>query len=232
MAAMPLPMVSAESNTNGRSISGRQFIGALAEFAFAGHGTREGDVGNYDQCETNNDSPKSGLHEPPNDRHDEIHQTHWQHKFPGKAHELIHAQARERAANPNEKADQSQELEEEPGVTGNEIEKFKRRAPAAEEQRDGHAADREETEIFAEEKQREFESGIFEIVARDDFGFAFGQIEGRTVGFRGGGHEEEHEASKTPRREEIPMGNVVCENRLLFDNSHQRQRAGHHDDDE
>src|SRR5438128_1127112 len=133
IAAMPLPMVSAASNTKARSISGRQFIGAFAEFAFAGQRAGEGGVGNHDQSETNKNSPKTRVHKAPDDRDDKIHQAHRQHEFPGEAHELIHAQARKRAANPNEKADQRQQLEEKPAVARDEIQKLERCAPTAEE---------------------------------------------------------------------------------------------------
>src|ERR1041385_3519941 len=143
MAAMPLPIVSAESNTNARSISGCQFISAFAEIAFAGHCPREGGVGNRNQSETNKDPPQPRIHETPDNRGDEIYETHWQHEFPGEVHQLIHAKTRERAANPNEETNQREQLNEEPRVTRNEIEEFKGRAPTAEEQCDGHAADRE-----------------------------------------------------------------------------------------
>ena len=41
-------------------------------------------------------------------------------------------------------------------------------------------------EVFAEEKQRELEPGIFRVIAGDDFRFRLRQIERRAVGFGGG----------------------------------------------
>src|SRR4051812_47636505 len=105
MAASPLPMVIAARTTKVRLRSARILISAFAEFAFAGEGAREDHVRNGDERKANQRPPEPGIHEAPDDGDDEIHEAHREHEFPGEAHELIHAQAGQGAANPDEEAD-------------------------------------------------------------------------------------------------------------------------------
>ena len=154
-------------------------------------------------------------HEVPDAGDQHVEQGHGEHELPGEVHELIHAQAWEGAANPDEDADEGEELEEEPDVGGDPGEERKGRGPAAEEEGDGHAAGGEHAEVFAEEEEGEFEAGVFDVVAGDDFGFAFGEVEGRAVGLGGGGDHEEDEADKAPGGEDEPMGQDVGVGGLL-----------------
>ena len=88
---------------------------------------------------------------------------------------------------------------------GTQCRNEKRRGPSAEKERDAEAGDREHAEVFAEEEQREFEAGIFGVVAGDHFGLAFGQIERRAIGLGRGGDHEHDEAGESPRREDEPV---------------------------
>ena len=91
------------------------------------------------------------------------------------------------------------------------------RRPAAEEEGDAEAADGEHFEIFGEEEEGEFEAGIFDEVAGDDFGFAFGEIEGAAVGLRRRGDHEEDEAGESPGSEDVPVGQSPGVVGLLID---------------
>jgi hypothetical protein len=54
-------------------------------------------------------------------------------------------------------------------------------------------------EIFAEKEERELEARIFGVVAGDQFRLAFGQIEGRAIGFGRGGDGVREQSRPIPR---------------------------------
>ncbi len=169
-----------------------------------------------------------GGHVMPDAGDEDVDERERQHEFPGEVHELIHAQARQRAANPDEDENDRHQLREKPDVGRNPRQERNRRSPAAEEQRDAEADDGEHAEIFAEEKQRELEAGVFREIAGDDFGFGFRQIERRAVGFRERRDEEQNESNQSPRREHMPVRDAEGVMVLVGDDVVQVERADDH----
>ena len=81
------------------------------------------------------------------------------------------------------------------------------REPAAEEKNGGEAGDGDHVGVFGHEEHGEFEAGIFGVEAADEFGFAFGKIEGSAIGFGDGGHEIAEEADDL--RDDVPARNKM-----------------------
>ena len=63
----------------------------------------------------------------------------------------------------------------------------------------------EHPEIFAEEKQRELEPGILDVIPGDDLRLALRQVERRAVRFRRRRDHEQDEPGKSPRRQHMPL---------------------------
>ena len=141
----------------------------------------------------------------PHGGREQVDERERQHELPGEVHELIHAQARQRAPRPDEQHDQPEQFHEEPRPGRDEIERGKRGLPAAEEQRDAESAHGEEAEVFRQKEQREFESGVFGEIAGHQFGFAFRQVERRAVRLGVGGDHEQDKTGEAPRREHKPI---------------------------
>ena len=80
-----------------------------------------------------------------------------------------------------------------------------RAQPAAREEDRGQHRDQDHVGVFGEEEQRERDAGIFHVEAGDDFRFAFGDVERRTIGFgdaRDEVHQEQREQPEPVPREE------------------------------
>ena len=159
---------------------------------------------------------------------DDIDERERQHEFPGEVHQLIHAQARQRAANPDEHENDGNHLGQEPNIRRNPGQERHRRNPAAKEQRDAQADDGKHAQIFAEEKEREFEAGILGEIAGDDFGFGFRQVKRAAVGFRQRRDEKQDEPDEAPRRERKPVGDAKGIMVLRSNDVRQLQRADNH----
>src|SRR5690606_10574356 len=103
------------------------------------------------------------------------------------------------------------------------------RVPTSEEKSDRKSADREQADVFSEEKNRVFEARILRQMSGDQFGFAFGKIEGAAIGFRLGRDEEENETGNPPGGEDEPVGKETeGVAGLRFDDYRWRERSGHH----
>src|SRR3954451_10476903 len=164
----------------------------------------------------------------PDGRHHNVNESHREHKLPGEGHELVGAEAGQGAAQPNEEGHKREELEHEPEPARNEIEKSKRGEPSAQEQGYGHTAHGKEAEIFAEEKEREFEPGIFREITGHQFGFGFGEVKVSAVGLGGGCDEKKDEAGEASRCEDMPrMQETKDGPGLVGDNRDGGQGAGH-----
>src|ERR1039458_10139958 len=130
-----------------------------------------------------------------------------------------------RAMTPRQTQYKRQQLEEEPHIGRYPGEEGKRRRPSTKKEGDGHTAGGHHAQVFAQEKEREFEAGILDIVAGDDLGFAFGKIEGRAVGLGGSRNHEEDEADESPWREYEPVRPDAAVAGLPFHNGHEIGRA-------
>ena len=113
------------------------------------------DVRDGDQNGADKPSKRDGWNEMPDAGGKEVDQCHWQHELPREVHQLVHAKAWKRAADPDQHGDQHKEFGEEPEVGRNPGEKGKWCGPASEKERDSQSADREHPDVFAEEKQSE-----------------------------------------------------------------------------
>ena len=132
---------------------------------------------------------------------------------------------------PDESADEDEELCEEPEVRGDPGEERERCGPAAEEEGDGEAAGGEHAEVFTEEEEGEFEAGVFDVVAGDDFGFAFGQVERAAVGFGAQAAIMKRMKPAMPQGvKRYQWGKDAGVAGLRGDDVDGRERAGGHDD--
>lgn len=119
--------------------------------------------------------------------------------------DLVDARAREGPANPHldenqeqalgDEDDESDEIKEQEkkvivrgGVVADEAEGI---VPGAEEEGDLDGGDDEHGAVFGEEEEREANAGVFSVIAGDEFGFGFGEVErGAFVGGEGGDEED------------------------------------------
>ena len=190
------------------------------------------DAGNDNHGTANKPTQRSGGHEVPEAGGKEIKKGHGKHELPCKVHQLVHAQAGEGPANPDEDGDDGEQFCEEPDVGWNPCEEGEWRGPSAEEEGDGHSAGGKHTDIFAQKEEGEFKAGVFRVVAGDDLGFAFGQVEWRAVGFCRGGDHEEDKPGEAPGSEDEPVRPDSGVSRLKVDDGDGGERAGLHDDDD
>ena len=127
----------------------------------------------------------------PDGRSDDARKCHRQHEFPGKIHDLINADARERATQPDVNEKQRAQLREKPDIGRDKFETLRGRMPTAKEQSRRKPADSKHAKVFGHEKRRVFETGIFSHVAGNNFRFALGHIERSAVRFHETGHKKQ-----------------------------------------
>src|SRR5262249_15418736 len=117
-----------------------------------------------------------------------------------------------------------------PHDSRNEVEKAQRAdagkwpEPAAPEQSHGHGRNHDHRGVFCEEEQREAEAAVFGVKACDKFGFGFGQIEWRTVGFSNAAYEKKNESQRLQKY--VPVVTVA----LRFHNTDKTEGSRHHED--
>ena len=134
-----------------------------------------------------NSQPREARrHKTPHGGGQDIDQRHRQHEFPGKIHKLVHAQARQGPAHPDEHADQRKELGEKPKVRGHPVQK---RNGACQPPRNNVMA-RPLTANMPMYSPRKNSANLkpeySSVIAGDDFGLAFRQVERGAVGSRPG----------------------------------------------
>src|SRR5262249_47589384 len=125
-----------------------------------GQTAAEYDVRNGDECGAEQPAPEyraghgPGGGEMPDGGDDQIEQRHGEHEFPGKIKKLIHGEARERAANPDEQQHEPNEFAKKPNIRRAAFEEGQGRAQTAEKERGAEPADDKHAEVFAEEEER------------------------------------------------------------------------------
>ncbi len=110
------------------------------------------------------------------------------------------------------------------------IEAPKRQRPAAEEQRHHHRGRRNHVGIFSEEKQRELHRAVFRVIATDEFGFRFRQVERRAVRFRKRCDHENDERNRRIRHHPAMRGlprNNLTEIQITNNQQHRNDRHAH-----
>ena len=75
---------------------------------------------------------------------------------------------------------------------------------AAEEQQRGDAGDGDHVGVFGHEEHGELHGAVFGVVAGDELGLGFGEVEGRAVGFGIGGHQVDEEGDDLEAAEDVP----------------------------
>ena len=152
-----------------------------------------------------------------NARHDDVGEGDGEDVFPAEAHELVVAEAGEGPAHPDEEDDEEAHLDEEDEGIDDETPPFglprhirvPRQAPAAEKKGHHEARGDDHGCVFAEEKEGEFHRRIFGVVPADEFGFAFGQVERKPVGFGEGRDEEDQERDEHRYPEDVAAESLV-----------------------
>src|SRR5581483_4269003 len=140
MAAIPLTSVSAAMMAKANCMSGGVTIGAMRGVSLRVQGAAEQRIGHGDHGGAERPADEQRAREIPDGGEmpdtgdDQIQQRHRQEEFPGEIEKLVHAQARHGAADPDEEAHQGHELEDEPDVGRDHLERFDGRMPAAEEE--------------------------------------------------------------------------------------------------
>src|ERR1022692_4558347 len=103
--------------------------------------------------------------------------------LPAEPHQLVVADPRQRAAQPEEHEDQDQHLGQEPehrppaAVRPRPHRQRPGRAPATEEERRGEPGDRRHVDVLGQLAQCELERGVLGVVAANYFAVALGQVE-------------------------------------------------------
>src|SRR5689334_25135192 len=98
---------------------------------------------------------------------EEVDKRHGEHEFPGETEELVGADPGQGAARPNEQGDHGEQLETEPNRARNDVKETEGRKPASEKQCNSETAHGEQAQVFAEEEERVFETGILGEVTGD-----------------------------------------------------------------
>src|SRR5678810_31498 len=86
-----------------------------------------------DQHTTRHPTSESWLHEAPEAGDHYVHQSQWHHEFPCEVHQLIHSQARQGTADPDEQTDQGEQFPKKPQVRRHPAEEVERRMPSSQE---------------------------------------------------------------------------------------------------
>src|SRR5580700_4188416 len=159
-------------------------------------------------------------------------------KLPAEAHELVVAEARKRAAHPDIEKEEAEDFGDEPedredrredGTRENVTEERSEGAgPAAEEKQRGDAADGDHVGVFRHEEHGELHGAVLGVITGGELAFGFGQIEGRAVGLREGGHEIDEEGDKLEAAEEVPREESV--RRLDVNDVAEAERSGAQND--
>ncbi len=134
---------------------------------------------------------------------------------PAEFHQLIVAETRHGPADEDEEEDKADQLRhehaevdetgkaetEEIPVGDFRIERETHR-PATEEKRDDHGRADDHGGVFAHEEHGEFHRRILRVITSDQFGFAFGKVEGHPVGFseNRNGEDQEGDRSREPEQ--------------------------------
>ncbi len=128
---------------------------------------------------------------------------------PSEVHQLVIAEARQRAAHPDVETEKQKDFCDEPEERQKCVDEgaLKRRhqvaegaGPAAKKKQRGHAAHVDHVAVLGHEEHGEFHGAVLGVIAAGEFAFGFGQIEGRAVGFGEGGHEVDEEGERTGLR--------------------------------
>src|SRR5271168_840753 len=80
---------------------------------------------------------------------------------------------------------------------------------AAEEEQRGDAADGDHVGVLGHEEHGELHGAVFGVVAGDEFGFGFGEVEGGAVGLGVRGHEVDKKRDELEAAEDIPAEYAV-----------------------
>src|SRR5271154_2740929 len=79
-----------------------------------------------------------------------------------------------------------------------------------EEEQGGDAAYGDHVGVFGHEEHGELHGAVLGVVAGDEFGFGFGQVEGGAVGLGVGGHDVDEEGDELEATEEVPREHAMC----------------------
>src|SRR5581483_6792883 len=165
---------------------------------------------------------------------DQISDCQGQQHLPAETHELVVAEARQRAANPDiqkQKAEYAQQKPErrqsslQPGGAEH------RPLPAAEEQHRGEESDGEHVGVLGHEEHGEFHGAVLGVVSGHQFGFRLRQVKRHAVGFRERSHQvnkEGHDlaAKEVPLRQPSePVGVLRLDNAAQAEGAGQNQHA-------
>ena len=74
--------------------------------------------------------------------------------------------------------------------------------PAAEEERDAEAGERDQVDVLAHREEPEAHAAVLRVVARDELLLGLGQVERGARGLRGAGEEEDDEPDEL--RDRVP----------------------------
>src|SRR5690348_15137582 len=122
---------------------------------------------------------ENARHENPRDRNRDEH-------LPAEPHDLVVAVTRESRAQPDQRGGEHEELQDQPPPAGlgepAEMPALERAEPAAHEQDRHQERHQDHVRVFGEEEQRERRTRILDVETRDDFRFAFGDVERQAIG--------------------------------------------------
>src|SRR5579859_1940960 len=144
------------------------------------------------QCWLREGEREAGSHDVEHSYGDEI--------LPSVTHELVVAEAWQRAAHPDIEKEEAEDLEHEGQDRQQRVDEdvlglrdSKANVPSAEEEQRSNTADGDHVGIFGHEEHGELHGAVLSVVAAGEFGFRFRKIEGSAVGFsiRGGEVDEE-----------------------------------------
>src|SRR5436190_306897 len=152
-------------------------------------------------------------------RHERVDRCDREQNLPAEAHQLVVTQPRQRRPQPDEDEEQKEQLEEEPDRPEEVDSVGEGEMPAAEEERDREARERDHVHVLGHLEQAPAHPRVLGVVAGDELLLCFGQVEGGTARLRDAADQEDQEADRL--RDDVPE-----RVRLVVDDVDERERAG------
>src|SRR5271166_1802310 len=156
-----------------------------------------------------------------------------QQNSPAEVHQLVIAEARQRASYPDVETEKTEDLAHEPDEREQRVDPdavewphqiAERAGPSTQKQQRGHATHIDHVAVFSHKEHGELHRAVFGVIAGDELAFRLWQIERRAVGLGEGRDQIDEESNELAPTKDVPGRNAV--GGLLVDDVAKIQRAG------